>query len=132
MVQAPRPNAGRREKSRENDLFFWGKKKLAKKNIFFLHISSSYAKILGETNFHAFFGTASVRSRSLDQPLVPGVFCNYYYYTLVFVRDTIACKMNISESVSCDFVQTILLGIGVCPGFATECRPRRKNYLVFF
>ena len=49
MVQAPRPNAGRRE----NDLFFWGEKKLPKKNIFFLHISSSYAKILGETNFHA-------------------------------------------------------------------------------
>ena len=38
---------------RENDLFFWGKKKLPKKNIFILHISSSYAKILGETNFHA-------------------------------------------------------------------------------
>ena len=33
--------------------FFWGKKKLPKKNIFFLHISSSYAKILRETNFHA-------------------------------------------------------------------------------
>ena len=34
--------------------FFSGvKKKLPKKNIFFLHISSSYAKILGETNFHA-------------------------------------------------------------------------------
>ena len=30
--------------------FFLGKKKLHKK-IFFLHISSSYAKILGETNF---------------------------------------------------------------------------------
>ena len=47
MVQAPPPNAGRREKSSENDLFFWGKKKLPKKNIFVLHISSSYAKILG-------------------------------------------------------------------------------------
>ena len=33
--------------------FFWGKNKLPKKDIFFLHISSSYAKILGETNFHA-------------------------------------------------------------------------------
>jgi len=47
----PWPNAGRREKSRENDLFFWGKKKLPKKNIFFLHISSSYAKILSEKLF---------------------------------------------------------------------------------
>ena len=33
-------------------LFFWGKEKLPKKNIFFLHISSSYAKILGEELFH--------------------------------------------------------------------------------
>ena len=33
--------------------FFSGGKKLPKKNIFLLHISSSYAKILGETNFHA-------------------------------------------------------------------------------
>ena len=51
MVQAPRPNAGRCEKSRENVLFFWGGKKFPKKNIFFLHISSSYAKILGEKLF---------------------------------------------------------------------------------
>ena len=51
MVQAPQPNAGRREKSRENDLFFWGKKKLTKTNIIFLHISTSYAKILGEKLF---------------------------------------------------------------------------------
>ena len=40
-------------KSREKDLFFWGEKKLPKFFFFFLHISSSYAKILGETNFHA-------------------------------------------------------------------------------
>ena len=34
--------------------FFSGaKKNYLKKNIFSLHISSSYAKILGETNFHA-------------------------------------------------------------------------------
>ena len=33
--------------------FSRGKKKLPKKNIFFLHISCSYAKILSETNFHA-------------------------------------------------------------------------------
>ena len=44
-------NAGRREKSRENDLFFRGKKKLPQKNIFFLHISSSYANILCEKLF---------------------------------------------------------------------------------
>ena len=31
--------------------FFSGEKKLPKKNIFFLHISSSYAKILGEKLF---------------------------------------------------------------------------------
>ena len=37
MVEAPRPNAGRSEKTRENP--------------FFLDITSSYAKILGETNF---------------------------------------------------------------------------------
>ena len=37
---------------KEFDLFFWGGKKLPK-IFFFLHISSSYAKILGETNFHA-------------------------------------------------------------------------------
>ena len=48
----PWPNAGRRGKSRENYLFFWGGKKLPKKNIFFLHISSTYAKIMGETDFH--------------------------------------------------------------------------------
>ena len=33
--------------------FFLGGKKLPKKDIFFLDIPSSYAKILGETNFHA-------------------------------------------------------------------------------
>ena len=32
--------------------FFFVKNKNYKKIIFFLHISSSYAKILGETNFH--------------------------------------------------------------------------------
>ena len=37
LVEAPRPNAGRSEKTRENP--------------FFLDITSSYAKILGETNF---------------------------------------------------------------------------------
>ena len=36
--------------ARKSSLFFLKKKKLP---IFFLHISSSYAKILGETNFHA-------------------------------------------------------------------------------
>ena len=35
MVQAPRPNAGRREKSRENDLFSGGKKNYLKKIFFF-------------------------------------------------------------------------------------------------
>ena len=35
LVQAPRPNAGRRKKSRENYLFFWGGKKLPKKSFFF-------------------------------------------------------------------------------------------------
>ena len=40
-------------KNRAKMTFFLGEKKLPKKNIFFLHISSSYAKILGETNFHA-------------------------------------------------------------------------------
>ena len=35
----------------KNKLFFVKKKNYLKK-IFFLHISSSYAKILGETNFH--------------------------------------------------------------------------------
>ena len=38
--------------ARKSPLFLGGKK-LPKKNIFFLHISSSYAKILGKTNFHA-------------------------------------------------------------------------------
>ena len=32
--------------------FFSGEKKITPKKYFFLHISSSYAKILGETNFH--------------------------------------------------------------------------------
>ena len=41
-------------KNRAKMTFFsGGGEKLPKKNIFFLHISSSYAKILGETNFHA-------------------------------------------------------------------------------
>ena len=40
-------------KNRAKMTFFSGGEKLPKKNIFFLHISSSYAKILGETNFHA-------------------------------------------------------------------------------
>ena len=31
--------------------FFLGQKKITQKKYFFLHISSSYAKILGETNF---------------------------------------------------------------------------------
>ena len=35
------------QKLREIDLFFWGEKNYLKK------IFSSYAKILGETNFHA-------------------------------------------------------------------------------
>ena len=37
------------EKMRENQLFFRKKIKIAP---FFLHVSSSYAKVLGETNFH--------------------------------------------------------------------------------
>ena len=52
MVQAPRPNAGRAKKPRKNQFFFLKKEKLPKK-IFFLDIPSSYAKILGETNFHS-------------------------------------------------------------------------------
>ena len=39
-----------KKKSLENHPFFRGKKNYLK-NIFFLHISSGYAKILGETNF---------------------------------------------------------------------------------
>ena len=40
-------------KNRAKITFFSGAKKNYLNNIFFLHISSSYAKILGETNFHA-------------------------------------------------------------------------------
>ena len=40
-------------KNRAKMTFFAGRKILPKKKYFFLHISSSYAKILGETNFHA-------------------------------------------------------------------------------
>ena len=40
-------------KNRAKMTFFSGKKNLPKKNIFGGNISSSYAKILGETNFHA-------------------------------------------------------------------------------
>ena len=47
MVQAPRPNADRKEKARENQFFF------RKKFFFFIDIFSSNSKILGETNFHA-------------------------------------------------------------------------------
>ena len=39
-------------KARAKINFFSKKKKIPKKKIFFLHIYSSYAKILGETNFH--------------------------------------------------------------------------------
>ena len=53
MVQAPRPNAGNTKKSRENQLFFIKKIKITFKKIFLKDIPSSYAKILGETNFHA-------------------------------------------------------------------------------
>ena len=36
-----------------------------------------YVKICFPQDF-GFFGTASVRSRSLDEPLVPGVFCRVF------------------------------------------------------
>ena len=52
LVQAPRPNAGRPEKTRKNQ-FFFRKKIINTKKIFFLDIPSSYAKILGETNFQS-------------------------------------------------------------------------------
>ena len=52
MVQAPRPNAGHAEKKLENQFFPLKKIKITPQKIFLLHISSSYAKILGETNFH--------------------------------------------------------------------------------
>ena len=53
MVQAPRPNAGRREKSRENDLFFLGKKKLPKKNIFFFAYIFKLCQNIGGNKFSA-------------------------------------------------------------------------------
>ena len=41
-------------KTAKKSVFFRKKNKFTPKKIFFiLHISSSYAKILGETNFHA-------------------------------------------------------------------------------
>ena len=43
MVQAPRPNAGCAEKTREYQLIVV---------IFLVDIPSSYTEILGETNFH--------------------------------------------------------------------------------
>ena len=46
---------------------------MQKKNIFFrLFFFAPEKKVI----FARFFATASVRSRSLDQPLVPGVFIN--------------------------------------------------------
>ena len=44
MVQAPRPNAGRAEKSLENQLFFVKNKNYPPKIFFFMLISLSYAK----------------------------------------------------------------------------------------
>ena len=44
--------AVKRRKNAQKSAFFVKKKNYLKK-YFFLHISSSYAKILGETNFHA-------------------------------------------------------------------------------
>ena len=46
----PWPNAGRRKQKKrpKNHLFFFKKLNVPKENIIFLHISSSYAKILGE------------------------------------------------------------------------------------
>ena len=51
MVQALRPNAGRKkQKNARKSAFLRKKYKLPKKYIFLLDIPSSYAKILGETN----------------------------------------------------------------------------------
>ena len=67
---------------------FWHNKKIYEKKIlgnFYFFTKKSWFSL-------DFFGTASVRSRSLDQPLVPGVFGynflsgDYFWDSLIFSR----------------------------------------------
>ena len=48
----PWPNAGRKKEKKRSKISFFPVKRLNLSKYFFLHISSSYAKILGEKNFH--------------------------------------------------------------------------------
>ena len=94
--------AVKRRKKRPKISFFCKNKNYNKK-IFFLHISSSYAKIFGETppirkrtDFWAFFllFTASVRSRPPGTPIVPGVF----YLNNVFQALKLLCSWNLVQA----------------------------------